>query len=129
MGSKAMWRDPRTVTLIVLDQAGNLLGALPSFELELPYWQEASDVVEAAYARWGIRLWVLRLLGAERAQPPGGNVTLLAQLAEPASASVPWRVELGAVPEALRRTALELKAPRIKLIDFDHLRRAIETRA
>lgn len=101
--------EGRTVTLVVLDAEGALLGALPSFELELPYWQEASDVVQYVRERWGVRLWVLRLLSAERAHPPGGAVTLLAQLAEPGA--VP---ELGPVPEPLQRAAFaphRLRAP------------------
>jgi hypothetical protein len=52
---------------------------LPPFELERPWWQEAWDVVAGARAAQGIDVVVLRLLGADRPEPPGGAVTYLAQ--------------------------------------------------
>ncbi|WP_305786840.1 phosphotransferase family protein [Symbioplanes lichenis] len=69
----------RNVTLVLVDQAGSVLGALPSFEVGLPWWQEASDVVEAARLKHGVTVTVLRLLAADRPAPPGGEVVYLAQ--------------------------------------------------
>src|SRR5690606_27524640 len=59
----------RTVTLVLVDGAGKLLGALPPVEVELPWWQSASDVVAAARDRFGLDVTVLRLLRAERPAP------------------------------------------------------------
>ena len=56
----------RTVTLVLLDAGGTLLGALPAYEVPLPYWQEVADVVAGARHRYGIHVDVLRLLGADR---------------------------------------------------------------
>ncbi|MFI7599593.1 aminoglycoside phosphotransferase family protein [Actinoplanes sp. NPDC049681] len=83
----------RTVTLVLVDAAGEVLGALPPFELDLPWWQETADVVEAVRARHGVHVTVLRLLSAANAAPPGGAVTLLAQVFEPVAAELkPWEV-------------------------------------
>ena len=41
----------RTVTLVLVDSCGAALGALPPFEVEVPWWPEAGDVVEAARER------------------------------------------------------------------------------
>lgn len=54
----------RTVTLVLVDTAGAVLGALPPFDVELPWWQEVGDVVAAARARYGVDVQVLRLLSA-----------------------------------------------------------------
>jgi hypothetical protein len=69
----------RTVTLVLLDADGGVLGALPPYEVALPYWQEVSDVVAGARERFGVEVSVLRLLSAERDRPHGGRVTYLAQ--------------------------------------------------
>jgi hypothetical protein len=74
----------RTVTLVLLDAAGATLGALPPYEVSLPWWQEVSDVVAGARARYGVDVAVLRMLHADRPAPPGGAVTYLAQLFDPA---------------------------------------------
>ncbi|HEX6873650.1 MAG TPA: phosphotransferase, partial [Micromonosporaceae bacterium] len=73
----------RTVTLLLLDHTGAALGALPPFEVELPYWPEAWDVVEGARRHFGIDLTVLRLVSGEHSVPPGGAVTYLAQTSDP----------------------------------------------
>lgn len=76
-----------------------MLGALPPFDLELPWWQESADVVEAARARHGVQVTVLRLLSAANAAPPGGAVTYLAQVFEPVAAALkPWEVDGDPVP-------------------------------
>jgi len=72
---------PRTVTLALLDEEGALLGALPAFDVEVPWWQETATVVAAAQERFGIEVAILRLLQAP-AEFPGGEVTYLAQTAD-----------------------------------------------
>jgi hypothetical protein len=52
---------------------------LPPYAVALPWWQEVWDVVAGARAAFGIDVVVLRLLSAERSQPPGGAVTYLAE--------------------------------------------------
>jgi Phosphotransferase enzyme family len=70
----------RRVTLVLVNCGGVVLGALPEYTVALPYWQEVSDVVAVAQQRFGVGVSVLRLLTAERAEPPGGAVTYLAEL-------------------------------------------------
>src|SRR5437762_2782055 len=43
-----VWPVSRTVTLVLVDCAGALLGALPPYEVPTPWWQDASDVVVGA---------------------------------------------------------------------------------
>ncbi|MDI6101506.1 phosphotransferase [Actinoplanes sp. NEAU-A12] len=64
----------RDVSLVLADPAGRLLGALPPFTVETPWWQEVAEVVAGA----GIDVTVLRLLHGDRPAPPGGHVTYLA---------------------------------------------------
>lgn len=64
---------------MLVDGAGDPLGALPPFDVDLPYWQEVACVVRGARERYGVEVAVLRLLHAERAAPHGGRVTYLAQ--------------------------------------------------
>lgn len=56
-----------------------MLGALPPFPVDTPYWQEAAEVVAGARQRYGLEVTILRLLAARLPQPPGGAVTYLAQ--------------------------------------------------
>jgi hypothetical protein len=87
------------VTLVLVDATGALLGALPPLDLELPWWQEAGDVVAAARAQHGVDVQVLRLLSADRPHPPGGDLTYLAQVFEPvATALAPADVDLAPHP-------------------------------
>ena len=69
----------RDVTLVLVDAEGSLLGALPPFPVEVPYWQEMADVLDQARERYGLRADVLRLLTNELPTSPGGAVTYLAQ--------------------------------------------------
>ena len=70
----------RTVTLVLVDDSGKVLGALPAVPVELPWWQSAADVVAAVRTRYGIDVVILRLLHADQPAPPGGSVTYLAQV-------------------------------------------------
>ena len=69
--------------LILLDTLGVPLGALPSFEVEVPWWPEVEEVVSGARRRYGVDIQVLRLLAADGdpLSEEGSRVTYLAQLA------------------------------------------------
>lgn len=69
----------RSVTLALVDAGGRPVGLLPPFATQVPWWQEVWDVVAGAKAAHGIDVTVLRLLAADRPEPPGGSVTYLAQ--------------------------------------------------
>ena len=89
------------MTLVLVDAAGALLGALPPFDVEVPWWQEVGDVVAEARARFGVEVQVLRLLAADRPAPPGGRLSYLVQVAKsPAVTLRPAEVDL--TPEPLR---------------------------
>ena len=107
---------PRTVTLVLVDPSGTVLGALPPFEVDLPYWQEVSDVVPGAYERYGVAVRVLRLLTTERAAPHGGAVTYLAETDLGVAGSDLAALEPVA-PEALRLAMADepLRAPYARL--------------
>jgi hypothetical protein len=74
----------RVATLVLVTPDGDLVGALPPFPVETPWWQDAEPVVRAARERFGIELVVLRILETERPYP-GGAVSYLAEV----TASVP----------------------------------------
>jgi Phosphotransferase enzyme family len=80
---------PRIVTLVLVTPDGRLVGSLPPFEIDVPWWQEAGPVVRAAREHHGVDVTVLRLLDSERPTPHGGRVTYLAEVAEPVAAA-PW---------------------------------------
>ena len=94
-------RVNRTVTVLLLDPNGESLGPLPPFDVPAPWWQETSDVVAVIQEQHGLAVDVLRILTTERAEPPGGAVTYLAQiraatptsppLADPATRDQPKR--------------------------------------
>jgi hypothetical protein len=84
----------RTVSLVLVDPAGELLGQLPPFSVGMPWWQEVSDVVAAA----GVDVTALRLLHGERPSPPGGHVTYLAMTPERPDGLLPADVDLSSHP-------------------------------
>ncbi len=73
---------------------GGFLGVLPPIAVATPWWQDIAPVVHAVRERYGIDVVVLRLLSGELAQPPGGSVTYLAEVAAPVASewlsSEPW---------------------------------------
>ena len=71
--------EPRTARMVLVDAAGEALGALPPVPVETPWWQDVEPVVRAVRQAHGIKIVVLRMLEAERAQAPGGLVTYLAE--------------------------------------------------
>ncbi|MFC4064796.1 phosphotransferase family protein [Actinoplanes subglobosus] len=91
----------RTVSLVLVDPAGVLLGQLPPFIVEVPWWQEVAGVVAGA----GIDVTVLRLLHGDQAMPPGGHVTYLAMTDEKPAGLLPVDVDLS--PHPLRASYAE----------------------
>ena len=74
---------PRVVTLVLCTRQGRVLGALPPFEAAEVWWPDAASVVAGVRERYALDVTVLRLLEAGRAAPPGGPVTLLAEVEAP----------------------------------------------
>ncbi|WP_067502994.1 phosphotransferase family protein [Actinoplanes sp. TFC3] len=93
----------RIVTLVLVDAAGTVLGALPPFETPVPWWQESADLVAEARHRHGVEVSILRLLSSSHPAPPGGKITYLAQV------DTPVRTEL--TPVDLRLDDEPLRAP------------------
>jgi hypothetical protein len=86
---------PRVATLALVDGAGRVLGQLPPFEVETPWWQDVRSIVASVRERFGVDVTVLRMLRAERPAAPGGAVTYLAEVDGAAAARVvgqvaPW---------------------------------------
>ena len=83
---------PRHVTLVLCTPDGSVLGALPPYDVALPWWQETADVVAGAKALYDVDVTVLRLLHVEREQTrDGGPITYLAQVDEPPAVELaPW---------------------------------------
>lgn len=91
----------RRVRLVVGSSTGRVLGALPEFEVETPWWPDVEPVVRAARSLFGAELVVLRLIFADgKSDVMGGSVGYLAEL-------------LGAPPAALvpDATALDDDSP------------------
>jgi hypothetical protein len=85
----------RVVRLILVDDAGAPVGALPDIDIEEPWWPEVGDIVTVAKERFGVDLFVLRLVDAQ-----GGNamadglVSYTAEAWGPAPQLVPALAEL-----------------------------------
>lgn len=84
----------RTVSLVLVDPAGALLGRLPPFTVEVPWWQEVAEVVAAA----GIDVTVLRLLHGDEPSARDGNVTYLAMTSQRPAGLLPADVDLSPHP-------------------------------
>ncbi|MET0424461.1 MAG: phosphotransferase [Actinoplanes sp.] len=81
----------RVVSLILVDESGAVLGELPPFEVATPWWQNLGEIDD--------RYQVLRLLHGDRATPPGGHVTYLAQTDQRPDGLRPVQVELRKEPK------------------------------
>ncbi len=83
---------PRRVTLVLCTADARVLGALPPFDVPLPWWSDAGEVVAGARVAHGVEVVVLRALSLPGgAFPGGGPVTYLAQVdREPDVALTPW---------------------------------------
>jgi len=70
----------RSVSLVLCDAAGELLGTLPAFTVEDPWWQEVESVVTTARERFTAEVFILRLLDVTSDADNGGHATYLAEL-------------------------------------------------
>jgi hypothetical protein len=72
---------PRRVTLVLCTREGELLGALPPFDVPVPWWQEVSPLVAAVRERHAFDVVVLRLLRVGSRTPDGHrSVSYLAEV-------------------------------------------------
>jgi hypothetical protein len=55
----------RVVTLVLMRSDGAVLGALPSFTVNTPWWPDVAEVVETCSALHGVDVTILRLLDAQ----------------------------------------------------------------
>ena len=93
----------RTVNLVLVDATGALLGALPAFDVESPWWQDVAQLIPAAKARHGVDVQILRVLHGVGVDRPaaGGEVTYLAEVSgSPEVALSATEVDLS--PQGLR---------------------------
>jgi hypothetical protein len=81
---------PRVVTLVLCLPGGEVLGALPPFEVAVPWWQEVGPVVDAARSLHSVDVTVLRLLHGSGDDACGGPVTYLAQVSTPVAGLNRW---------------------------------------
>src|SRR5688500_6771500 len=70
----------RVVTLVLVSPEGEVLGSLPPFPVQVPWWQEVEVIVDAARRLHGLEVVVLRLLETEPGVVPGGRLTYLAEV-------------------------------------------------
>jgi hypothetical protein len=114
----------RRVVLVVLDEAGRVLGALPPYEVPQPWWMEVADVVAGARESWGVDVTVLRLLQADRPRHPGGTVHYAVQLGPQPYGEDPQAYRGGPPHPPLSPPSDELRAR----AEGDHSRRAAYAR-
>ena len=94
---------PRQVTLLLCTRDGTLLGTLPPFGVEAPWWQEVGPVVDAVRESLAVDVTVLRVLAAQPgATTIGGPVSYLAEIDA---------AEVGALPPLGPPTTREVLAP------------------
>ena len=85
-GEKAMEPPPRVARLVLVTPEGAVVGRLAPVPVDLPWWQDAQSVVLAVREYHGIDVTILRLLEAVRDRPHGGEITYLAEVAQPVPA-------------------------------------------
>ena len=90
---------PRRVSLVVCSGTGEILGTLPAFTIDDPWWPEVHPVVEAARERFAVEVVVLRLLDVVSDTYNGGDVTYLAELVERPPRDLPLTPAPGDVDE------------------------------
>ena len=57
------------MTLVLVRPDGSVLGQLPAFVAETPWWMDIGPVVRGARERFGLSVTILRLLDTERPSP------------------------------------------------------------
>jgi hypothetical protein len=83
----------RRVSLVLCDGDGEVLGTLPTFTVDDPWWPEVHPVVSTARERFAAEVIVLRMLHVRSDTYNGGDVTYLAELV-----GEPPRLPLGPSP-------------------------------
>ena len=108
----------RRATVVLIARDGSVLGRLPEFPVESPWWQEAQPVVAGARDRFGLEIVVLRLLDTELPRPQGGGVTYLAEPRGHIPSDIATRRLPPAVggPAAGERASVEAATARIILV-------------
>lgn len=81
---------PRLARIVLVTPEGRLLGAWPPIPVEPPWWQDTEPVVEAARARYGAEITVLRLLEVGEPRASGIEITYLAETSANPIAIEPW---------------------------------------
>lgn len=84
-----MTRPGRRVRVLVAHE-GALLGALPAFDVESPWWADVEPVAAELDRRLGARTAVLRMVATTGAAPRGGEVTYLAEALTAPTAAPGW---------------------------------------
>jgi hypothetical protein len=107
-GEKQSGPPRRVARLRLVTPDGAVVGSLAPVPVDLPWWQEAQSVVRAVREYHGIDVTILRLLEAVRDRPHGGEVTYLAEVAQPVPAEV-WAGRLE--PHSLRQSYAEPGGP------------------
>jgi hypothetical protein len=79
----------RNVTVVLIDPAGDPIGVLPPFHVEVPWWPGATEIVDAVRERHGAEITVLRLIRTEPGPSHGGRVTYLASTDKPVADAAP----------------------------------------
>lgn len=104
----------KTVMLVLVDEGGAPLGVLPAFEVDFPYWQETTHIVDVARERFGLDVTVLRILATEPGLGSGGAVIYLAE-----ASHIPERyataVDVDLAPHPLRAPYAEAGGPAASL--------------
>ena len=71
----------RRVRLILCSENGAVLGSLPRFTVDSPWWPDVESVVETVRERFDVEVVVLRLLSTRTESPVmGGDVSYLAEV-------------------------------------------------
>src|SRR3954466_1703717 len=52
----------RDVRLVLCSPEGDVFGALPRFEVVLPWWQEVAEIIDGVRDRFGVDVTIVRLL-------------------------------------------------------------------
>jgi phosphotransferase family enzyme len=70
----------RRVSVVLCDAGGAVLGVLPPFSVEDPWWPEVGPVIAGVRDRFGVDVFVLRMLDVVSETSSGGDVMYLAEL-------------------------------------------------
>jgi hypothetical protein len=93
----------RDVRLALCTPDGEVLGSLPRFEVDTPWWQDIAPAVAHVRAHFGIGVTVLRLLETDGRWPPhGGPVTYLAETHDRPPGLEPADVDMSDHPLRMR---------------------------